>query len=347
MTDRGGSGGSGAAGHAMLTVDDVAAVPLFAELPAAELRATRAHVRGPPPRSRRVRGARRRRARAVCRPQRQDRGREDDRRDRTPARLPAAGHDLRRGADRPRDAVSRRLPRRRAVARDADRSAGVLRRRGRLEGHLAEGERAGARADGRAAEHRRRAADAARHGGRPPLGHRLRRRPPVSRPQPDLAHLGDARGAGARGDLARTRAGRLRSAGAAARGRTGARAPRGARPGDSARPADQSARGRSTTSRSSAADRPAWRRPSTARPRACAPSSSSAKPQADRRGRRHESRTISASPAASPATSWRAGRSSRRAASGRRSWSRARSRASIRRRAKCSSTAATSCGRGR
>ncbi len=90
----------------------------------------------------------------------------------------------------------------------------------------------------------------------------------------------------------------------------------------------------STTSRSSAADRPALRRRSTAPPKGCARSSSSARRPADRPGRRRGSRTISDFRAASPATNWRAVRSSKRGASARRSWSRAPSHASIRRRAK-------------
>ena len=61
---------------------------------------------------------------------------------------------------------------------------------------------------------------------------------------------------------------------------------------------------------------------------------SSARRRAARPGRLRGSRTISAFPTASRATSWRAARSSRRGGSGRRSWSRARSLASTRRRAR-------------
>ena len=87
---------------------------------------------------------------------------------------------------------------------------------------------------------------------------------------------------------------------------------------------------------------PALRRLSTARRRDCARSSSSERRPVDRQGRPRGSRTTSDFPTESRATSWPVVRSSRRDASGQRSWSRAPSLASIRRRAKCFSTVATS-----
>ena len=120
------------------------------------------------------------------------------------------------------------------------------------------------------------------------------------------------------------------------------RAARGARHRQSPRPADQSALAPNTTWRSSAAGRPALRRRSMARRKDCARSSSSARLLADRPVRPRASRTISGFPAASPATSLQAAPCSRPGGSGLRSWSRARWSVSIPRRARCCSTAATS-----
>ena len=72
----------------------------------------------------------------------------------------------------------------------------------------------------------------------------------------------------------------------------------------------------STTPSSSAAARPASRPPFTARPRDCAPWWSSARRPEARPGRPRASRTISASPAASRATSSRAAHCSRQGGSG-------------------------------
>ena len=61
-----------------------------------------------------------------------------------------------------------------------------------VEGCRPKGQRARARADRRPAEHHRRAAEAARHIGRTPLGHRVRRAAPLSGPQPNLVRLAAA-----------------------------------------------------------------------------------------------------------------------------------------------------------
>ena len=87
---------------------------------------------------------------------------------------------------------------------------------------------------------------------------------------------------------------------------------------------------------------PALRRLSTRRRRGCARSSSSGRRPVDRPGRPRGSRTTSDFPTEFRATSWPVVRSSKRGASGQRSWSRARSLASTRRRTKCFSTVATS-----
>ena len=91
----------------------------------------------------------------------------------------------------------------------------------------------------------------------------------------------------------------------------------------------------------------ARRRPSTGPRRACARSWSSGRRRAARRARRRGSRTTSASPRASRATSWRAARCSRRGGSGAEILVTRTITRSIRRRARCTSTAATSSARGR
>ena len=234
-----------------------------------------------------------------------------------------------------------------AVARDARRGPAVLRHRGGLAGHLARRSarwRASAR---RAAEHRRRAAQAARDDGRPAAGIRacgdLRRF--LARNQisfnwltpdaPELATLWpgtpppDSDGPVLRladGEVVvrpevRDLANRLGL-------QTSARLER-VRRRDRRRRAGRSCGGGLRRIRRAAHDR---RRARGAR----------------RAGRhvRRASRTISGFPAASRATSSPAARCSRRSGSVPKSWSRARSRASIRRRARCCSTAATSCARG-
>jgi CRP-like cAMP-binding protein len=84
-----------------------------------------------------------------------------------------------------------------------------------------------------------------------------------------------------------------------------------------------------TTSRSSAGDRPAWPRLYMARPKGCARLWLSVKPPADRRGHRRGLRIISDSPTASRATNLPAEHSSKLDGSGRKSLLRAPSQASI------------------
>ena len=106
------------------------------------------------------------------------------------------GRRLRRGADRARDGVPGRVPRRRAVARDAHRSARLPRRRGRGAGRRHGGRQARGAPDGRiarAAGHRRRPAAAARDRGRPPLGCVLCRAAALPRSQPDHVQVAHAR----------------------------------------------------------------------------------------------------------------------------------------------------------
>ena len=112
--------------------------------------------------------------------------------ERTP-RLARAGHDLRRGADRLRDAVSRRLPRRRAVARDARRAAALLRHRLLGARGRREGRHARARAHRRPAGRRDAGAQGAGHRLRRSLGSDLRRPAPLPLAQPDRARLALAR----------------------------------------------------------------------------------------------------------------------------------------------------------
>ena len=161
---------------------------------------------------RRVRRARGRRARAVRRAVRQDRGRQALRRRRAHARLAPARHDLRRGAAGLRHAVSRRLPRRRAVARDARRAAPLLRHRLVGARGRREGGRAGARAHRRAAGHRDAAAEGAGHGLRRPLGPGLQRAAPLPVAQPDRPRLAVAGDAGPHALVDRHRSPRRRTA---------------------------------------------------------------------------------------------------------------------------------------
>ena len=145
-----------------MTAEEIAEVPLFANLSEADLDRV-AHLRRHPAQRRRVRRARGRRARAVRRAVRPDRGGQALRRRRAHARLAAARHDLRRGAARLCHALPGWLSRGRAVAGDARGAAPLLRHRvvGARGGR--EGRRPGARAHRRAAGHR----DAAAQGAPP------------------------------------------------------------------------------------------------------------------------------------------------------------------------------------
>ena len=165
----------------MLTIEDVRAVPLFSTLPESRARAPGADLRRHAAAARRVRRARRRRARALRRALGQARGRQAVRRRRAHPRLAPARHDLRRGAAGLRHAVSRRLPRRRAVARHARRAAPLLRRRRRGARGRREARRAGARAHRRPAGRRDAGAQGAGHGLRRSLGSGLRRPAPLPR----------------------------------------------------------------------------------------------------------------------------------------------------------------------
>ncbi len=279
---------------------------------------------------------------------RQDGGRQVVRRSRAHSGLARPRHHLRRSPDRHRHAVLRKLSRVGTLSRHAGGGPAVLRDRRSIARDLAR----------RSARWRANASAGCRASlPKPPkprvtmFGDRwdpaLRRPAPVPLPQPDHLRLGDARRAGVA-----DAAGRGRSrAKAIARccGSPTARCSLGPQPRDAGaapRPADQPRASPNTTPSSSAAARPASPPRCTARPRGCARWSSSARRRAARPGRRRGSRTISASRAASPATSWRVARSSRRGGSAPRSWSRARSPASIPRRTRSSSMATRSSGRG-
>ena len=121
-----------------------------------------------------------------------------------------------------------RLSRRRTVARDARRGSAILRHRGRIEGQSSQ--KVGALARERIGGLQSIAAEPPKPRvtiGRSPLGYRVRRLAPVPGAQPDFFQLADARCAGTRrrlwpGDAS---AGRRRSRGAA-RGRSGDRSAR-------------------------------------------------------------------------------------------------------------------------
>ena len=231
------------------------------------------------------------------------------------------GGHLRRGADRARHGLPRRLPRRRAVARDARRAAGLPRRR--VGGA---GRRQGGRAARRAPDDGRAWAPGARvrvlavardRGGQSPR-RRMFRPSPVPRPQPDLVHVDPA------GRQTRKSSGAARSP-----RRTTARwfgswtaRPSSVRSCVESPSCSASAPSRSppsTTPSSSVRGRPVSPPRCTALPRVSGRSSSSGRRRAARRARRHGSRTTSGFTRACPATSSRAARCARRAGSVRRS----------------------------
>ena len=235
------------------------------------------------------------------------------------------------------------------VARDAHRAARLPRCRvrgaGYREGSGPPGEPSDRRPR-RLAGPRGRASSASGDRARPALGRFLRGAEALPRPQPDHVQVAPAGCAGRRRAVVGSVAGRGRlprdsrrerqdcRATATSPGRRAARGRdragcRGVRHGDRRRGARRAGRGRVRSVGGSATivvEREA--------------------PVA-RRVRRPGSRTTSASRLVCPATSSRTGRSSRRAGSAPRFWSRERSRGSMPRRTTCTSTAATSCGRGR
>ena len=117
------------------------------------------------------------------------------RRDRARRRRAAPRRRLRRGADRARNRLPRRLPRRRGIADHADRGARLPRDGGRRPRDR-DGDRPARappdRGRARAPEHRGGAAAAARDRGRASLGCVLHRAAAVPRPQPGHVQVGDA-----------------------------------------------------------------------------------------------------------------------------------------------------------
>ena len=304
----------------MLTVDDLAGLDLFADVPAAELdRLARAaadvhlavgeflvHE-----------GDERALFVVVERPDRAD---QALRRRGAGHRRAAAGQDLRRGTDRLRHPVPGDRPRRRAVAGAADRRRRSLhaRRRGLAEVRTEIGALALERLGGLqsfAAEPPKPQAIAAR---RPP-GTRLPRAATLPVAQPDPVRLGDTSTL----RISRPAGVGRRSAPATCRRSTAPTAPplfrpepRGWRAARAAAPPRTAPR---TTRSSSAGAPPGWPPPSTAPPRGCRRWSSSARPPAARPRPRRGSRTTSAFRAASRETSSPAGRYGKRIASARRS----------------------------
>ena len=311
----------------MLTPDEVRAVPLFANLSGADLDRlvrTSADIRLDPGEYAVHEGDERAlfavlagRIEAVKR----------HRRRRARGRRASAGDDLRRGADRPRHAASRRLPGGRAVARHAHRAARLPRDRRRRRprsptrsGPLARERIGGLQGLASSAPHRR---DHASSGtaGTPPAATcgasstATRSVPTGSRPTRRMPRSSWA-GAAGRGDLpgrsasstARRWCGRSCASVAELLGLADARRGRGVRHRDRRRRPGRAGRRRVRRVRG----------PAHA-------SSSSARRPAVRPARRRGSRTTSASRPACRATSWPAARCSRRAGSARRSSSRARS----------------------
>ena len=164
---------------------------------------------------------------------------------------------------------------------------------------------------------------AARDIGRSPLGYRMRQPAPVSGAQPDFLQLADARCAGTGDALARTVPAGWRWSRASARGRTGDRAAAGARSRKSPRPADQPAlariRCRDYRRRAGRPRGGGLRRIRRAAHDRCRARGA----RRTGRARPRASRTISDFPAGSPATNLPAAPSSRQGGSGLKSWSRA------------------------